>query len=207
MNTLFYRGQLGFFFVELEKMKDVIERILSVIDDEIESAEEQLKTQSEVIPDDGLDAVRDDLWILENLIPRHIINALFVSLFSLFEDEMVKICERIGDKGTVSKSFRDYVDTRNKSGLPKCRSYLNKCCQIKLGDYQSWKEIPHIKDLRNMIVHNNGRFEDRDKRAADRLQDYIDRSALSRLYLFSFFPFSNNPGSRDMRRLFHVLPL
>jgi hypothetical protein len=36
---------------------------------------------------------------------------------------------------------------------------------------------------------------------------YTACPALSRLYLFSFFPFSNNPGSRDMRRLFHVLPL
>jgi hypothetical protein len=175
MNTWFYQGQLGLFFFELEKMKDVVERVLSVIDDEIESANVQFKTQSEVIPDEGLGAVRDDLWVLQNLIPRHIINALFLSFFSLFEDEMVKICERIGDKRTVSISFRDYKD-RNKIGLSKCRSYFNKCCQIHLGDYHSWEEITNIKGLRNMIAHNNGRFENRNQQAAERLQVYIDKS-------------------------------
>jgi len=171
MNTWFYRGQLGFVIAELETMRIVIERILSIVDDEVASAGKRFRIQSEEIPDEGLDAAREDLWVSRDLIPRHIVNSLFISLFSLFEDEMVKICEHIGNIETASVSFIDYKDG---IGLSKCKNYLDKSFSINVAASPSWQEIPCIKDLRNMIAHNNGRFEKRDQRAAERLQDYID---------------------------------
>jgi hypothetical protein len=174
MNAWFYRGHLGLFIAELETMKIVIERILSVVDDEVASAGKRFRTQSEEVPDEGLDAAREDLWVSQDLIPRYIINSLFASLFSLFEDEMVKICERIDDKVTASVAFRDYKDG---IGLSKCMNYLTKILAISVDDYHSWREILDIKGLRNMIMHNNGRFEDRNEDAAKRLQGYVDVSA------------------------------
>jgi hypothetical protein len=173
MNTWFYRGHIGLVISELETMKIVIDRILSIVDDEVASADKRFRTQSEEIPDEGLDAAREDLWVSQDLIPRHIINSLFASLYSLFEDEMVKICELIGSKATGSMAFSSY---KKGIGISKCKNYLAEILKISVDTYPSWREILHIKDLRNMIAHNNGRLVDRDQDAAERLQNYIDVS-------------------------------
>jgi hypothetical protein len=154
-------------------MKMVIDRVLSIVDDEVASAHKRFRTQSKEIPDEGLDAAREELWISQSIIPRHIINSLFTSLFALFEDEMVTVCELVGNKAGGAMSFTNY---KKGIGISKARNYLTERFKVSVEDFSSWQEILDIKDLRNMISHNNGRFEKRDQLAAKRLADYIESS-------------------------------
>lgn len=68
-------------FIELEKMKDVIERVLFILDVEVESADKRLQTQSEEMPDVGLDAACEDLWVLQDLFAKDISSTLYLCLF------------------------------------------------------------------------------------------------------------------------------
>jgi hypothetical protein len=194
MNTWYYRGYIGQVISELEMMKMVIERILSIVDDEVSSAHKRFRIQSEKIPDEGLDSDREELWVSQDLIPRHIINSLFISIFSLFEDEMVKICELLGNKAKGEEAFKDY---KNGISISKCKRYLKEMFAVSVEDYTSWQEIPSIKDLRNMISHNNGRLENRDQRASERLKNYIDASEILSLDEFTLIVI-------DRQYLFHV---
>lgn len=173
MKKWFRTGRSGVIFSRLHTMKEVIERVLSIIDEEVESVENQFQSAlREGIPDGGLDGIRDDLLVSQKLIPRHIINALFLSLFSLFEDEMVTLCECIAIKKNGSdNSFKEFKT--HKMGLDKCEEYLRKNFNI---DYPSWNEITKIKNLRNMIVHNNGRFMCRKEKMANHVCAHIKES-------------------------------
>jgi hypothetical protein len=170
MKKWFRTGRCGVIFFRLQTMKELIESVLSIIDEEVESVENQFQSAvREGIPDGGLDGIRDDLFVSQQLIPRHIINALFLSLFSLFEDEMVTLCERIAKKSVADNSFKE----SKGMGLEKCKSYLNENFDI---DYPSWNEITKIKNLRNMIIHNNGRFMCRNKKTANNVCAHIKES-------------------------------
>jgi hypothetical protein len=172
MKKWFWAGRRGVIFFRLQTMKEVIERVLSIIDEEVESVENQFQSAiREGIPDGGLDGIRDDLLVSQKLIPRHIINALFISLFSLFEDEMVTLCECIEKKSRPVNSFKEFKT--KKMGLDKCEEYLRKNFKI---NYPSWNEITKIKNLRNMIIHNNGRFMCRNKKKADHVCAHIKES-------------------------------
>ena len=152
----------------------MIDRVLAIVDGEIESAHTRFLTESDAAPDANdfqLDAAREQLWISRDIIPRHIMNSLFTSFFALFEDEMVAVCELVGEKAEGATPF---IEFKNGIGLSKVRLYMQRVLQISLASFPSWQEIPHIKDLRNMILHNNGRFVERNPDAAKRLSKYME---------------------------------
>ncbi|MBW2676964.1 MAG: hypothetical protein JRD49_05290 [Deltaproteobacteria bacterium] len=152
----------------------MIDRILAIVDAEIESAHACFLTESEALREEDdfqLDAAREQLWISRDIIPRHFINSLFTSIFALFEDEMVSVGELAGKKAEEATPF---IKFKNGIGLSKVRLYMKRELQISVESISSWQEITYIKDLRNMILHNNGRFEDRNPDAAQRLSRYIE---------------------------------
>ena len=173
MNNWYYLGRHAFIISELVTMKTMVDRVLAIVDDEAASAESRFRTQSEGVPDEALDVARDELWISQNIIPRYIMNSLFTSLFALFEDEMVSVCELVGEKTEGPKAFINFT---NGIGISKVKNYLKEKANVNVEEYSSWQKISNIKDLRNMILHNNGRFEGRDQRAAERLAKYIESS-------------------------------
>lgn len=174
MNSWYYRGHHGFVIAELVKMRLMIERVLTILDDEVASADVRFCTQRHAVSDEDdplLDSAREDLWISRSVIPRHVMNSLFTSLFAMFEDEMVTVCEMVGKKAGGAK---DFIYFKNGIGLTKVKNYFNKHFNLDIGTYTIWQEILDTKDLRNMIAHNNGRFETRDPDAAARLTKYIE---------------------------------
>ncbi len=86
---------------------------------------------------------------------------------------MVKICELVGKKAVGAINFNDF---KPGIGLSKVKNYLKKHFDLNIDAHSKWQEIADIKDLRNMIAHNNGRFEMRDTSAAERLEKYIEAS-------------------------------
>ncbi len=178
MNNWHYQGHHGFVVFELETMKMMIERVLAIVNDEVASANIRFRTQCEAVSDEddpSLDTAREELWISQTVIPRHVMNSLFTSLFALFEDEMVTVCELVGKKAGGAK---DFINFKKGIGLSKVKNYLKKHFDLNIDAYSIWQEIEDIKDLRNMITHNNGRFETRDPSAATRLEKYIETSEL-----------------------------
>ncbi len=174
MNSWYYQGHHGFVIAELVKMRLMIERMLTILDEEVASADVRFCTQRQAVSyedDTLLDSAREDLWISRSVIPRHVMNSLFTSLFAMFEDEMVTVCELVGKKVGGAK---DFIDFKNGIGLTKVKNYLNKYFTLDIGAYTIWQEISDTKDLRNMIAHNNGRFETRNPDAAARLTKYIE---------------------------------
>ncbi len=176
MNNWYYRGHHGFIISEFAKMKMMIERVLAIVDDEAASADMRFRTQCEAVPDEDdptLDTARAELWISQTILPRHVMNSLFTSLFALFEDEMVTVCELVGKKSEGAMTF---INFKNGIGLSKVKNYLKKRFQVGIDAYSSWQEIADIKDLRNMIMHNNGRFDNREPHVATMLAKYIEAS-------------------------------
>lgn len=176
MNNWYYTGRHGFIIFELETMKMMIERVLAIVNEEATSAEIRFRTQYEAVTDGddpSLDIARDELWISQAVIPRNVMNSLFSSLFALFENEMVTVCELLGKKAGGEKDFANF---KNGIGVSKVKNYLEKHFNVKLALNSKWQDITYIKDLRNMIAHNNGRFKNRDPSAASRLSKYIETS-------------------------------
>lgn len=174
---LFYVGRHGYIIFELEEMKMMIDRMLAIINEEASSAEVRFRAQYEAVsdPDDpSLDIARDQLWISQNMIPRNLINSLFTSLFALFENEMIMVCELMGRKAGGAKDFANF---KNGIGLSRVHNYLLSNFNVNISVYSKWQEVRGIKDLRNMIVHNNGQLKNRDISAATRVSTYIGASA------------------------------
>jgi hypothetical protein len=80
--------------------------------------------------------------------------ACFLSSYSFLEDQMLGLAEFERQARNIALQPSDL---RSK-GIEAAKVYLRKVCGYELPNTAEWEEICRYRQIRNCIVHNNGRF-------------------------------------------------
>ena len=107
---------------------------------------------------DGINFAIDDLF--EEHLPSLIRSSAFVTIYSSLEFEIQKLCTILQVKENFSKR---YHELRGK-GLVQAFEYLEKIAGMGI-DKSSimWKQFKAINEIRNLIVHNDGKIQEKKK--------------------------------------------
>lgn len=106
----------------------------------------------------GLD---DGTWHLPEIFEVYFPNlqrrSALITLYSFFEHELDKLCERLRKHENLKVKVTDMADTSVKRSV----TYLGKVVGVD-GNQQShiWSEIQDIRQIRNLVVHSDGRLFD-----------------------------------------------
>lgn len=84
-------------------------------------------------------------------------NSIFVTLFSLFEIQFVKlgkICEQLSESDLRIK------DLKGTSDIDMVRKYMHLVCELNSAKPEDalWKDIEEFKSIRNAITHNENQL-------------------------------------------------
>lgn len=106
----------------------------------------------------GLD---DETWhfpeVFEVYFPSLQRRSALITLYSFFENELEKLCERIRTQEKLRVKVTDMTD----SGVKRSVLFLDKAAGINTGlDSNAWELIQDIKRIRNLVVHADGRLLD-----------------------------------------------
>ncbi|SHG96432.1 hypothetical protein SAMN05443549_10956 [Flavobacterium fluvii] len=107
----------------------------------------------------------------KNHINYMVLNSLFISTFSLFENHLNRIAELAYEELKPSIKI---VDIKGNGELDTCRKYLNIVCNVKSAnsDFHKWQEIIQYKAIRNSIVHNGSVLNRAEKENLEKIPGY-----------------------------------
>lgn len=106
----------------------------------------------------GLD---DGTWDLSEIFEVYFPNlqrrSALITLYSFFENELDKLCERLRKYDELNVKVTDMADT----GVKRSATYLAKVVGIDSNQQSHiWSEIQDIRRIRNLVVHSDGRLFD-----------------------------------------------
>jgi hypothetical protein len=114
-----------------------------------------------------LDDYSSELWFIEYLIPSKIRTSILISCYSTFEYELLRICKTISRNNAFPVTLNDLKG----KGVFLAQTYLEKVARVTILDKDdAWSHIAAFNTIRNMIVHNNERFNQNHPKA-----DYISK--------------------------------
>lgn len=116
--------------------------------------EEQKQSQIEYDEQEIIDFYIDDLNQIGAVFPSFFRKSLIISLYSLLEHELVRLCQKIEyslvDKQEFKKGNGDYVN--------KARKYIESACGIQSKELSNlWNKINTIRITRNILIHGGSR--------------------------------------------------
>ena len=97
--------------------------------------------------------------------------SLFTNVFGMLEYELKKACNFhfINNKPNVSM-----YDLKGNSDFEKAKNYLTKICKINFDSLNpEWNYLQTIKDLRNILIHNQGEFVQTNEKKTKKLIKFI----------------------------------
>lgn len=106
----------------------------------------------------GLD---DETWHLPEIFEIYFPNlqrrSALITLYSFFEHELDKLCERLRKHENIKVRIADMANT----GVKRSVTYLEKVVGVE-GNQQSpiWSSIQDVRKIRNLVVHADGRLLD-----------------------------------------------
>lgn len=111
--------------------------------------------------------------------PNILRRSLFVAIFSdLLLATMFAICRREAEKGDFfGEPFDNFFKGQKRNGksdIEALGNYLEQEIGITVSSYEEWTEFLHFNDLRNCIVHDEGRL--RKSRKKNELISYVEAS-------------------------------
>ena len=124
-----------------------------------EQVDQQAAEMEEEIRDEFYEYHSDEHWRLSDVFPSTLRSSVFVASYSILERYMVDICERECKKQKLEESpnFRGGI-------IFAARDYLVEKASIKLpDDMPAWGMICFYNKLRNVIVHESGKLNQRRK--------------------------------------------
>lgn len=134
------------------KVSGAIKRFSSCID----LLEKEDNSESEIKEDLQTIQIEESLFkslinLGENLKNQAFHNSLLISAYSFLEFSLVEYCKLLNDYLTVQKQFNDTKGI----GVIKCRRYLNRELNLNIHTFPDWEFIDDMRELRNLIIHNN----------------------------------------------------
>jgi hypothetical protein len=163
--------------IECDEVEQFIKTMQSALNREYLTFEEFVKEQLATVPEHRRDEVgewyAEDADGLRNRYPRILWQVVFVSEYSLFEQQMNGLCRRIRNiarsKGIAAATVQASTDTQ----LPgeKClRSFGIRLARTS----KEWKRFQSLVGVRNLIVHNRGHLRKDDESA--RVRAFVRRA-------------------------------
>ena len=103
--------------------------------------------------------------------------SLFTKIFGFVEYELRKVCNYHYKMNSGNISMSDF---KGNSDLEKAKSYLTKICKVDFNKLNpEWNHLQSVKDLRNILTHNQGEFVQSNDKKSKRIMKLI----LSKNYL------------------------
>lgn len=129
----------------------------SLIDVSSDSIQEQMK-KHEAFIEKLANSLAEENWLQKSShysnIDWILLNSILLSVFSLFEHHLFKLCRIVEDK----LSSKIQIDDISGKGIIKFCNYLFLVGEIQSADrsYKEWQEISYFQKVRNLIAHNGG---------------------------------------------------
>jgi hypothetical protein len=165
--------------LELESIADYIQHS----NKSIAEAQRQLERKFETI-EDGQVIIRidaewnDEYSKLHSIFPHFFRLSTFIGLFSYFENQLVKMCQRIHER----KKYKIKLsDLNGDNTVEKTYRYLKLVVGIEMDDLNThWEKIKDLQKIRNRFVHNNSNIitEPEKKVAEQKLYSVIKKFPL-----------------------------
>jgi hypothetical protein len=100
-------------------------------------------------------------WDFKALFETHFPNlqrrSALITVYGSFEFELTRLCALFQTEKRLSIGASDL----SGRGITQAANYLEKVAELKtLGGSRQWQTVDHIRIVRNMIVHRNGRLID-----------------------------------------------
>jgi hypothetical protein len=103
--------------------------------------------------------------------------SFFINLYAALESRLMEECHYHEERHQAgeNKILLSLSDIAGR-GVQKAMTYLVKvqCIVFSLGESKEWEDIQGYRILRNCIVHNDGRLNER-ANSRDKLRRFIDR--------------------------------
>jgi len=111
----------------------------------------------------------------ENSYPNILRKSAFTNLFSYIEVLLIEVCNLF----RLTDSKLGVSDMRGQNEIDRARTYLSEVLQISFpSTSQEWQEIQKYRNLRNCIIHNDGKLNERlNSKKKSILTDYIKHKA------------------------------
>jgi hypothetical protein len=154
---------------------------------EVERAKEDLHLRTELddLSKQGFKVRAEDLVYLKvrdnferlGFYPNILRRSFFTAIFSdLLLSTLFAICRREEEKrGDLIEPFETFFKRQKnerKSDLDALREYLGQRVDSTIASYPEWADFRHYNNLRNCLVHNEGRL--RKNRNKDKLKCYVE---------------------------------
>jgi len=114
-------------------------------------------------------------WDMKKLFEEHFPNlqrrSALITVYSSFEYEIVRLCALFQNEEHLKIGVSDL----SGRGIRQAANYLEKVAQLDThrGSHQ-WQAINHIRIIRNMIVHRDGRLLDAQRKRPKKETNAID---------------------------------
>ena len=144
----------------LELVDQQIEKDISALAQEFEEAASQLKAhyRRDDYHEHLLDEYLDASFEREEYM-RIFLDALFASSFALFENELVRVCERARKAGKTPFSVKDF---RGNNYLQNVKRYLSRLGVDFAAESPEWKQATNYRSIRNKIMHEGSALGEND---------------------------------------------
>ncbi|EOG7737040.1 hypothetical protein [Vibrio cholerae] len=121
----------------------------------------------------GLD---DETWDINEIFRDYFPNlqrkSALLTLTGMFEHELDQLCDSYAKEKDSTVKLNDIAG----KGLERSTKYLEKVCGFDV--YKTspeWQKIKGIQELRNAIVHQNGKINDANGRKITSIQNHIEK--------------------------------
>lgn len=165
--------------IELDTLREYTTTLEDLLTQELENlrlwSEKETSKLLKERQEDFYDFHSDDYLSLSEIFPNTLRSSLFVTCYSLLECRLIDLCKYLRKQHNYSIK----LDDLRERGISGARVYLKKIMGINFPDQPPlWTDILVYKDIRNFIVHNDGRLGDSDK--AKKVKAFINaRSSIS----------------------------
>lgn len=120
---------------------------------------QQAEAQDSGLSKEDREELESEAFLIEEVFHQNFRNALFITVYSQFEQALRKICEDVKEREGIVLSLNDIAG----QGIVKYQTYLKKVCKIKFPDNeQEWSRIRNLNTLRNYVVHQSRYLDDSD---------------------------------------------
>lgn len=116
--------------------------------------EKQKQSHTEYDEQEIIDFYIDDLNQIGAIFPSFFRKSLIISLYSLLEHEVVRLCQKI----EYSLIEKQKYDSGNGNYVNKARKYIESACNIQSKELSNlWNKINTIRITRNILIHGGSR--------------------------------------------------
>jgi hypothetical protein len=166
--------------IRISELKDYLELLVKQLEIIAKDYNEHIKEVADKITNERereefYEDSGETYWDYRKTYPRILLNSFLVAAYSLLESEICSLASRIGRK---KKQVFDITDFGSRDYLGIASKYIYKLTGIKVQDFKSWNSIDDGRQIRNIIVHSNGKITKQHDFDLSKRYKFLDDSTL-----------------------------